>query len=329
LVSGATLVVQNPANVANCVDEGLLGARIQEQLSAQSGASHKTPIRRLEVTISSGLDGLVANLRVLGVAEGMRRLEATHCQGLAEALAVTVAMILDSSDQALREPGPTPETSADVTREVAKEQPVAAPLAAQNNEAKRANQRQKRKAVDSREATEQGFSGIPLASNQQLRAWMGGGLGSWSTWNIESGLAFHTNHWGMALGAFFQPAKDHPAGNGKVRIMTLGGLVEGCLFYGSDWRALLCLRAMAGGERVRGIDYAREVDPRILPTFSLGPSLGIETGNHWIVGLALVGQVGLWRDAYRFDSQQDPMKMPLGTAWLVTRVAISSQRSKP
>jgi hypothetical protein len=111
--------------------------------------------------------------------------------------------------------------------------------------------------------------------------------------------------------------------------MTLGGFAAGCWRTGIQWRGNLCLRSEVGGERVKGIGPGA-ASPKILPVLHLGPSIGVETGSRWVVGLDLIGQASPWRDVYVVDNVVENPRQekaaPVATVWLVARVALTSRR---
>jgi hypothetical protein len=153
---------------------------------------------------------------------------------------------------------------------------------------------------------------------------VGAGAGSWQRWQLESGAALFSSAWGLELGAFYQPAHEHTLGGGKVRVATFGGLAAGCWQRGSRWRATLCMRGLAGAERVRGIGFDRD-DASWLSMVSLGPSVGIESGSRLVWGLHLVGQVVVFQDKYVVENVANTLEAPPVVAWLVARVSLSNR----
>jgi hypothetical protein len=318
---GASLAVANPPSLADCVEETALGERILSQLSSGAGNAPVSPPLRLEVTIERISTTLVAELRMSGRAGGSRRIEAERCEGLKEALAVTLAMILDQDalEGAVAatpaHPGVAPQPGEPAGRTAtpavtATPAPAAAPVAAP---------RSARAPAQSR-----GERGFRLGADQELRAWVGGGYGTSSTWRLEVGGEYASGGWATRLGAFYQPKRQRDLGFGQLRLLTMGGLAAGCRRFSADFRFVPCVLITLGAQRVEGIGFDRGSSHQLL-VGSVGPALGVETGSRWVMGLELVGQVAWWRDEYVVENRQQTEKSPLFVAWLVARVALSSR----
>ncbi len=332
LLPGASLAVKNPPSMASCVDETALGARIRSQLS--NAASPEPALRtvKLDVAIQRTLTTLVADLRMSGRAGGTRQIEAARCEGLTEALAVTLAMILDQDAKESRvAPAASPVPAASAAPAVSAEQNVSARPAdvaarsavvptTQAAEAKPVEAR-RNEAAPPQGAVSQGFR---LGVDHELRAWFGGGYGSSSSWVLEAGGAYAYRAWAMQLGAFYQPKRETALGVGRLELTAVGGVAEGCRRFGGDWRFVPCVRATLGMERAAGSGFDHSSPQRML-VGSVGPTLGVESGSRWVAGLELIGQLGWWRDEYVVENPQQSEKAPLFVAWLVARVALSSR----
>ncbi len=130
LLPGASLAAKNPPSMAICVDETQLGARIRTQLSSRVARKTTLSSLQLNVTIRRTLTTLVADLRMTGRAGGTRQIEAARCKGLTEALAVTIAMMLDEDAEESRTKAATKLASASAGQAEAEVPPAAAPAAA-------------------------------------------------------------------------------------------------------------------------------------------------------------------------------------------------------
>jgi hypothetical protein len=242
---------------------------------------------------------------------------------LSDALAVTIALILDPNANAAAMTEVTADDHSDTAsdRQLPGEQPLGVDGRREQNEP--APTHMARHSDDAR-VSQTPAPSPSRAAPLEWRAWVGAGLGSWQPWLVESGAALLSNSWGLELGAFYQPSHDYTVGPGKVRLATLGGLAAGCLQRGSLWRGTLCIRGMAGAERARGIGFDRD-DTRLLATASLGPSVGIESGSTWIWGVHIMGQVVVFQDNYVLEHDASALQAPPVTAWLVARVSLSSR----
>lgn len=321
-VPGATVAVTNPPDHATCVAEPILRNRILDQIP--STAPSASAVRRINVTVASEPAGLSAELRVVGSSAGVRQLEATQCAGLVEALAFTIVMILDREAPPRTDQGSVPKVSsagrsADRATPRAREARKAVPPKATSNETTPAQYANARRST---------LRGLRLPENEELRAGAGVGVGTWTRLQIETGVSFFLDDWGIALGAFLQPTEERDLGSGSLKLMTVGGTLEACRRFGRDWRALLCLRGLLGGQRVQGTGYAEGVPNEMLIVGAAGPTLGLETGAAWVFGLHVMGLADLWRDRFFVDNGGDSLKKPPATAWLVARVALSSVSSR-
>ncbi|HMA92472.1 MAG TPA: hypothetical protein VKP30_07285 [Polyangiaceae bacterium] len=314
-VAGATVDVRNPAEHASCVTEPPLRSRILDQIS--STAPSPSTVQRIHVAIVNGPTGLSAELRVLGASAGVRHLEATQCAGLLEALAFTIVMILD------REAASTPEQAPQTVPSAVAEgiaptptPPPAAPIALPSRD---------ETTVKYPAARHAAAHGIQLPGDGELLASAGVGVGTWTSLQLETGVSFFIHDWGLGLGAFLQPGRERALGSGRIRLMTLGGSLDACRRFGHDWRLLLCVRGLLGGQRVQGQGYAEGVPNETLVTGAIGPAVGVEIGHKWVFGLHLIGLADLWRDRFFVDNGEESLKKPPATAWLVARVALSSR----
>lgn len=346
----ATLSVKNPPSLPDCVDEAALAARIQAQATNLAPSDVAVAPLRLEVTIQRTRTALVAELRVSGRGGGIRQIEAARCQGLGEALAVTAAMILDReaqqsrSDTAISALQPDEATVAGSTgasvatdTSTSNGTPGAAsdpksPTPNDANPSRETKASREAKSPDSAEipADRRGFRGIRLASDQELRASLAGGWGSPGSWHFEIGGEFGVRPWAAQLGVLVQPTHTIRLGAGRVELTTFAGIAAGCRRFGSDFRVVSCLRTTVGLERIEGVGFDQAPGKQLLVA-SLGPTLGVETGQRWVMGLDLLGQAGLLRDHYVVENPRETVKAPLFAVWLVARVAFSSRSasSKP
>jgi hypothetical protein len=103
------LIVTRAGGASDCPDAAQLAAEVARMNGAPAlDATGKTASpTRLHVEISRGLDGYSAVIRALGARSGERRLSdaGPSCKNLADALALTLAIILDAK-QASIEPTP-------------------------------------------------------------------------------------------------------------------------------------------------------------------------------------------------------------------------------
>lgn len=321
LLPGASLEVHGAASLEHCVAEDELGAKVRAQLSKSTTADSAAEPRTISIDVSGAPEGLVAEVRVVGRSPGVRRIRARQCAGLTDALAVTIALILDPNANIT---AITDTTAARVEADAAARTPELP-----TRDTRGASAQHKRPPTgtpptsDDAVAPRQPAHDDPSASHLEWRAWAGFGAGSWAPWQIEAGAAMFSDAWGFELGAFYQTAHEHSVGNGKVRLAALGGLAAGCLQSGSSWRTMLCLRGLAGAERARGVGFDRD-DTALLTTVSLGPSLGIENGSRLRWGLYLTGQAVVLRDKYVLENDPSALAAPPIAAWLFVRVTLSS-----
>lgn len=337
-------------------------------------------------------------MRVSGGAGGVREIEAARCEGLTDALAVTIAMILDQRAEESRaldkvpvsgnasgagtaSPGgsdteargattnqPTLTSSADFDSNAVEPaavatasvpnatagHPGATPAPVRNAEipgglaqtpaaptatavpAKPIPTPRKRPLAKARTnqpsqadpaSVVAGGSTSPSHSDKDMRAWIGAGAGTSSSWHLELGGEYGTMGWAIQLGAFYQPTRQLAVGSGNLELTTLGAVIAGCKRFGGDFRFAPCARATLGRESVDGQGFDQTTPTKLL-VVGLGPSLGVETGQTWILGLDLIGQFGLPRSTYEVqnvvEDRSITRKAPLFVGWLVARVAFSS-----
>jgi hypothetical protein len=321
---GATLAVRNPTSLGDCVDEQKLAGHVREQLSLGPSVDPQASPLRLDVTIERNWSGLLADLRLSGRAAGLRQIEAARCDGLMDALAMTVAMILDQDAKQ--------QDGTNVAATASTEDP------SQPRQGLAESQAELRTtpSVERTPRRNQEFQGIRLGPSREIRAWGGGGYGTQSSWLLQSGVQLYIHEWGAELGAFWQPSHEHAIGAGTLQLTTFGAILAGCRRFGTGFRLNLCLRGMVGAERVRVIGY-QDASPSPLAVLFAGPSLGIEAGTRWVVGLELLEQTALFnRDRFQIMSSNTSELAPIAaykpdlvTVWLVARVALSSRQSQP
>jgi hypothetical protein len=320
---GATLTVRNPTSLGDCIDEQRLAGRVREQLSPGGSVDSQALALQLDVTIERNWSGLVADLRMMGRAAGLRQIEAARCDGLMDALAVTIAMILDQDAKE--------QHQANVVAATTNRDPSRPPEAGVEAH----KERRRTQSVERTAQYNQQPQGIRLGPNREIRAWVGGGYGSQSSWLLQTGMQLFIHDWGAELGAFWQPRHEYGIGTGNLQLTTFGGIAAGCRRFGTDWRLSLCVRGMVGAERVRVIGY-HDASPSPLAVIHAGPSLGIETGTRWVFGLELLEQTALFnRDRFQIMSSSAAGVVPVATyapypvtVWLVARVALSSRQSR-
>ncbi len=116
----ARLSVVRSRHALHCPDESALAARVR---SLRPGRSEVTSDLRIDIVIENEDDrGLRARVSVHGVHQGERELrsEGPGCEGLAEALAVSLALLLDENA-----PPPTPAAPVSSATSVASSAPAA------------------------------------------------------------------------------------------------------------------------------------------------------------------------------------------------------------
>jgi|GEM_PF-2651984 len=312
--------LRRSTNHQNCISEARLGDEVRAQLSASSGQDGIS--RRIDVLVSESSSGLVADLHVSGAGQGTRRIEATHCAGLVDALAFTIAMILDPNAHAGR--GPESDTRS-LEPEADEPRNPRQPRAATGRQLAESQGPPSGRPQQALLAAQQPATRTPMSPvEHEWRLWFGGGPGTWATWHLESGVGYRANRAALELGLFYQPRSDHAFGNGSVRIETFGGFAAGCVRSGTRWRALVCLRAQGGAERVQGVGF-QTGRASTLPGFGVGPSGGFEAGSRWVVGLSLYLQMAVLRDEFKVDNMPDTLQAPPISAWLVARIALTSR----
>jgi hypothetical protein len=328
---GAQLSVRNPISAPQCVEENALAAEVRQQLSERTEVA-ADPLR-IEIAIQQDWSKLVATLRVTGQNGGERQIEASRCAGLLDALAVTIALILDNDVRA-RRPETTAATAApDVAAPVAalgspEAAAAASPTAAVTTVALPASPR----------AASEHSAGFHLARDMKLRVWVAAGYGASERitsqgWRIETGFQVFRSNWGLMLGGYYQPLHSFSLGEGRLRLTSMGGLLGGCRALGADVRVLLCVQTTLGAQRLRS-DGLGEKSPAPLLVFQSGPRFGLETETaaltpssamRWIGGIDLVALAGYFRDQYVVDNSSERLDAPLVTFWLLARLALANR----
>lgn len=365
-VPGATVAVINPADHATCVAESILRNRILDQMPSTAPSANtvrridvvianepaglsaelrvvgsSAGVRQIEATQCAGLvEALAFTIVMILDREASRApaLPAEDAKGPKVAAKGPKAADLRAASPRAREVKRV--TSAKVYRAAStKATPTKAASSngatsneassnAKSNEASSndasSNATTLAQAADARRSTSRG---LQLPENEELRAGAGVGVGTWTRLQIETGVSFFLNDWGMGLGAFLQPTEERDLGGGHLKLMTVGGTAEACRRFGRDWRVLFCLRGLLGGQRVQGTGYAEGVPNEMVMVGAVGPTLGLETGSAWVFGVHVMGLADLWRDRFFVDNESASLKKPFATAWLVARVALSSAGS--
>lgn len=309
---GATMSVQNPPSQRNCVDEHQLANRIHQQLTANADFDQRIAPLQIEIAIVRNWSVLVADLRVLGRGAGSRQIEAARCDGLTDALAVTVAMILDQDAQEQR--AVTPATAAPIDPEAVVIQPAMPPAHGANSTEK------------SPKPPEPPASLQQPASILELRAWLGGGYGSPGSSLFETGLELDWRGWAVQLGGFWQPKRAVSMDPGQLELTTFGGSIAGCRRFGAIWRLGICLRGQVGVEQAHvNYSFFTSDSPALEPVVGLGPSVGFETGSRWVVGLELLEQTAFFHDRFEVTNSRAKYEPSVISLWLVARVALSNR----
>jgi hypothetical protein len=305
---GAHLELTRSEQASECPDEEALARAVQAQLITQPAA---TPASlRLAVSIDRDADGFLAHIEVTGRKHGVRTLhaEGPGCEALTDALAVTLAMILDErAREAEYKPPPRPQTRP------------SAPTAA-------ASLAQPQPGVSGWFS-----SGGAAARHQQLAAELDGwfSLGGAATWGLPHGGSwaaigeFGVWHppWGATVGAFWSPTQSIEYGQGTVSVRVIGGLAAGC--YGligmqSATTLSLCLDAALGSLRGRGADYdSNRQQSRLWGAVGGGPALQgkITRLTGWRLRAAVAAP--LWHDLFSVEGlpnaayESDPL-----VAWI-------------
>ncbi len=242
--------------------------------------------------------------------------------GLVDAVAIPTAMILDPNAHAGR--GPESDTRS-LEPEADEPRNPRQPRAATGRQLAESQGPPSGRPQQALLAAQQPATRTPMSPvEHEWRLWFGGGPGTWATWHLESGVGYRANRAALELGLFYQPRSDHAFGNGSVRIETFGGFAAGCVRSGTRWRALVCLRAQGGAERVQGVGF-QTGRASTLPGFGVGPSGGFEAGSRWVVGLSLYLQMAVLRDEFKVDNMPDTLQAPPISAWLVARIALTSR----
>jgi hypothetical protein len=313
----ATLLVNSPPSLVNCVDPALLRVAVQNELGDRATTSQDSPLT-FEVNIHQTRTQIVAELHLTGKSIGKRTFEAARCEGLLDALAVTIAMILDedarenhvdskeavpreSSDSAGKALEEAPQEITGVPHPKTKE---LAPIA----------------AVSPTDRSTQGFH---LGADRKLRAFVAGGYGTQSSYLFDVGAEFSYRNWAARVGASYEPTRRLTLGDGTVDLMRMSGLFAACYRFKGAISFVPCLRTDIGAVRVKSNGFGLN-DGRLLTTVFVGPSLGVESGKRWIFGLELIGQLAGWRERFVVEYLNDDAKTPQFVAWLMGRIALSS-----
>jgi hypothetical protein len=317
-IGGAALVVKSPPSLASCVEPTALRLAIQNQLGpVVPSASRSTPLT-FEVNVHQTRTQIVADLHFTGKSIGVRSFEAARCAGLKDAIAVTIAMILD--EEAKENHGNSKETNAqkqerepvpsieDAPQEDAPERPLG------NKEAKG------KRLSPSESPPAQAFG---LGPDRKLRAYVAGGYGTQSSYLFDVGAEFSYRQWAARLGASYEPTRRLALGEGSVDLMRMSGLFAACYRFTGSISFVPCLRTDVGAVRVKSNGFGLN-DGRLLTTAFFGPSLGVESGKRWIFGLELIGQLAGWRERFVVEYLNEDAKTPQFVAWLIGRIALSS-----
>lgn len=326
---GAILSVRNPPSRIDCVDEGKLTDRVKAQLTSAASAEANPEPSRFEIVVERDQSGVVAHLRVSGRIGGTRRIEAERCDGLTDALAVTLAMILDQDAQELRFNGAAAinsGTAANGATTASGIQPQAEPSAAESTE-----ESQEPEGIAPSDAfaspTVQVISPAEghSRSRVELRAWLGGGYGSPGSGLLETGMEFNLQDWALQLSGYWQPKYSVAMNPGTLELTAMGGGLASCRRFGDNWRVSLCLRGDIGAERAR-VKHSDFKDAAPDPQLAahVGPSLGLETGKRWVAGLELLERTAFYRDRFEVTGSTASYEPSLFSLWLIARVALSN-----
>lgn len=222
------LSVARSPEASSCPDTEALRSQIEGVLGrpAFSQGSEGGPPLGFDVEIFAQNQGFAATIRVTGSRQGQRALHdaGPGCAGLGEALALTLAMLLDDREP-LDQPAPTPA-------------PTPAPGPAP-----------KRPEPPDRPAT-------------SLRAWLGGGVAAGLLSSVRPVLAGGADlslagPVRLGLGARWVPSERIRLGPGAVEVALLGLDARGCLRLLAGSRASLdgCALLAGGFFQATGVDY--------------------------------------------------------------------------
>lgn len=235
-VGGARLSVARSADALSCPDDEVLAARVRQ---LRDGKADVPPLR-IDVLLQRHAEGYRARIRVSGPRSGERELSTQEgsCGGLADALSVSLALLLD--EEALPAP------------------PPAGPAAPER-------------------APREGFSGPYVAPPTPAGGWLlslGGGVGvglpSGVALLVLPGLRYRSeqSRWGVGGRWAWSPEQRRGFEGGQVAVALWRGEVEGCWRLvergwseeGGSWRAARWRRW--GGWRAGGEGLPRIVRRR-------------------------------------------------------------------
>jgi hypothetical protein len=317
LMGRATLLVNSPPNLVNCVDPAILRVAVQNQLGERATTSQNS-LLAFEVNIHQTRTQIVADLHLTGKSIGKRTFEAARCEGLLDALAVTIAMILDEDarENHVDSKDAVPRESLD-SAEKAREE---APREITGVPHPKTKELPSIAAVSPTDRSTQGFH---LGADRKLRAFVAGGYGTQTSYLFDVGAEFSYRNWAARVGASYEPTRRLTLGDGSVDLMRMSGFLAACYRFKAEVSFVPCLRTDIGANRVKSNGFGAN-ESRLMTTVFTGPTIGLETGKRWIWGFELIGQLAGWRDRYVVQYLDDQAKTPIFVAWLVARIALSN-----
>ncbi len=272
------IVVVRPSEAQDCPDAQALAAAVEGQMHrpALDATSTDSAIPVYEVTVSRGKDGYAATIRS---GDSIRELSdpGSTCVELADALALTLTILLDGD--AVSEPSP----SAPVERKEVPAKPVIKILP-------RASNPQAIVRVLPRRAV-------------QIRGevMVGETLGFLSplSFAMDGGLSLHIRRFSIGAGVFVIPSASIKDSSSKevANAYLVTGRLDGCARIAGSPLAIhlsVCGQAILGVVHASGINYA-ENRQGSLPWVGLGPSallrgpLSLAWG--WSVRLSVIAPV--------------------------------------
>lgn len=269
-VNGSHLQLTRSAQANDCPDEDAIAQAVLALLGEEAATS--APLW-LAVSVIREDSSYVAYIRVTGHKHGTRTLRARGpgCAALADALAVTLAMILDArADQPIpSQPAPSPPP------------PSPPPV-----------------AVDTEPPP-----------GPKLGGWfsLGGVAATWGmpkdgSWAVIGQVGLAHPPWSGTLGVFWAPTHSHQYGPGTVTVQLFGGLAAGCYRLAGTESALamgLCLDALVGSLRGEGREYD-ENDWEARPWVALGGGPALHGVIYGALGWRLRAAFAepLWHDRF-------------------------------
>lgn len=295
-LGGARLQVQIADGVTGCPTEAELAARVRTE--AERSPSERLQLELL-VSIFPEQTGLVGRIVVAGGRQGQRELHAASCGGLADALAVSLGILLDEELRAAR---------AGMAPSAAEGDPLAPPdLATETGSlpeppaepASTAEEPTSRAALVAESPSPRRTSQPFRHTGQSVtaRAVVSAGISTELTEALLGGLEVAGAHLAVRALAAWRLPRDVELAPGRLSSRWVGGLAAGCGVFGQRWRKVGCVQGWAGALHVEAAGFTADGAHDRLWT-ALGPSAGIETGDRATVGADLLFLVPVNRDRF-------------------------------